>query len=99
MRDLRYAMVFLFAANAADTVLTDAGLRLQLVTELNPLMNMLYHSGIHWFYLVKLSLSVAVLWVVPKVAQSRVVKPFYQLACLVYAGALALHLLWLAEQI
>jgi hypothetical protein len=92
---LKLALGFIFAANVADAILTDWGLSRGWVRELNPLMDMLYHKGTGWFYLVKLSLVCAMLLVVPKVQEILWIRRLYQLTGVVYVGVLLLHSIWI----
>jgi len=88
---------FLFAANLADALLTDYGLRLGVINEANPLMNWLYTYSVAAFFIVKLALPGILLLIMLRYVRSMVITRLMVVACAFYLIILSMHGVWLAH--
>ncbi|WP_134702720.1 DUF5658 family protein [Ammoniphilus sp. YIM 78166] len=87
-----YLMVLLLCIS--DAVFTDLGLRAGQISELNPLMNHVYfHTGITWFYLIKVGLPLLLFLFKAHIPFKRVYKPL-ALTLTLYLLVNGLHLVW-----
>lgn len=85
----------LLAAGLADAVLTDLGLRLQIITEANPFMRLIYMHAYPLFYGMKLILPLALLLLLPKFTPRKYHITLIGAACIIYAGVMLLHARWI----
>ncbi|QGQ97904.1 hypothetical protein EHS13_24955 [Paenibacillus psychroresistens] len=90
-------ILFIAAASFTDAILTDFGLRLGSIGEANPLMLWLYQWNAIAFFLLKLSLPLLLLLVIPKLL-SKVLQNLLYLTSAIYLCILSLHGVWLLEQ-
>lgn len=85
--------------NLIDAVLTVAGIESSLITEANPLMEMIYSFGLGVFIALKVLLSVALvlLTLYKKVPKSKLVKGLTLFAAASYTAVIGLHSFWLVR--
>ncbi|RAV03506.1 DUF5658 family protein [Paenibacillus sp. YN15] len=91
----RKSIIFLVLAGLADAMLTDIGLRLQVITEANPFMRILYEQAYPLFYGVKLALPLLLLLISEKTAPQNYHKALIGVAFIVYTGVMLLHSFWM----
>lgn len=85
----------LLAAGLADAALTDLGLRLQVITEANPLMRLIYMHAYPLFYGMKLFLPLALLLLSRHFTPKKYHLSLIGAACIIYAGVMLLHAHWI----
>jgi hypothetical protein len=92
---------YLSLLNLADAILTIAGIENSLITEANPLMELLYSHDLKLFLLVKILLSMFLLSFIfyKIVPQSRLIKGLTLFAAAAYTFVFGLHGLWLIQLI
>ncbi|WP_216829162.1 DUF5658 family protein [Alkalihalobacterium elongatum] len=90
-----YLITFsLLLLSIADAIFTDIGLRHNLITELNPIMNSIYYTSVFSFYFVKIVLPLALLVFIPYAFSSRLVKRTLVFALVIYFGVFVYHIGW-----
>ncbi|KXH87054.1 hypothetical protein AU377_00285 [Sporosarcina sp. HYO08] len=91
----RHLVTVLFLLAVADAYFTDLGLRNDHVTEANPLMDLLYSNSVLGFYLIKISLPLALLFIISKIQPKRYLKLLIGFTLLLYSFVLSQHFLWI----
>ena len=84
----------LLLLSLADAIFTDFGLRHAVITELNPIMNSVYHTSISLFYVLKIILPVMLLIFIPCAFSNRLVKRTLTFALVIYFGVFIYHVGW-----
>jgi hypothetical protein len=95
----RILIAFVLLASTADACLTDAGLRLHLIDEANPLMRFVYDHSFAAFYACKILLPLSLFFLAAKVRKRVLITGLFRLSVAVYAGILLLHYYWLSVSI
>lgn len=91
----RKSAFILLLASLTDAILTDFGLRLQVITEANPLMRFLYEHAYPLFYVTKAALPLALLLISERTAPKKYHIALIGTAYVVYAGVMVLHSRWM----
>lgn len=90
----------LFILCLIDAVTTDFGLRNDLVTEANPLMDWMYGENVFLFYAVKLAMPSFLICLIYKyfdsLGKSKLIKWSYAFCFLSYVLVCIWHLIWIA---
>lgn len=79
-----------------DAIATDYGLKAGLIEEANVLMRSIHEFNVTLFYLVKISLPVFLLILIPKLKSTLVAKIFMIIALIAYASVIVIHLIWIS---
>jgi hypothetical protein len=91
----RNLVTFVVIASILDAILTDVGLRHQLIVEANPIMRYLYEN-VYWsYYSVKILLPISLFFLIAKVGKQVLVSNLFRLAAVIYAGILIMHIYWI----
>jgi hypothetical protein len=95
MRSLQLFMVlFILITSGLDAFFTSYGMQYGIIGEANPLMNWLLQRSEAAFFLLKISLPLALLlllpWLVPKP-----IKHLLVVTCAIYGCVLTMHGVWL----
>lgn len=91
-----FLILFILAASSLDAGFTLYGMHYNIITEANPLMNGLLQFNQLAFLLLKISLPLLLLFLVPKLI-SRRFKQLLVLTSFIYCCVLSLHGVWLVE--
>jgi hypothetical protein len=95
----RFLIAFVCIASLMDAMLTDIGLRLQLIDEANPLMRYLYEHSYLLFYGFKIILPLSLFFLAAKVGKRLLINSLFRLSAVVYAGILLLHYYWITTSL
>lgn len=95
---MRFAFHYLAWMNAADGALSFIGLQLQVITEGNWIMHLLYEQSPYLFLLCKLSFSLLLyMFLFYKVTiTSKLVKSFTYSAAVLYTAVFVIHSVWIS---
>lgn len=85
----------LLVMSLIDAILTDYGLRLNLIDEANPLMRFAYESNVGYFYSIKLLLPIFLLLILRKLESTRLLKGMLFVTTGLYGIVMLIHVAWI----
>jgi hypothetical protein len=89
-------VLFIATASAIDALLTHIGIKHGIIQEANPLMDWLYERSETLFFLLKVTLPIMLLLLLPQ-RISKLIRGLLLTACGVYLFVLTLHGVWLVQ--
>ncbi|SFD84395.1 hypothetical protein SAMN05216378_1698 [Paenibacillus catalpae] len=93
---LRGMLLWLLFFSLTDAVFTDIGIRLELITELNPFVSWLYNWHSIAYYGVKLMFPILFLLIYPQLRTRLWIHYSAAILFLIYLVVNLYHLLWVA---
>ncbi|MHA6259808.1 DUF5658 family protein [Sporosarcina sp. CAU 1771] len=95
-RNLAYKMaLLLFVLAIFDALLTDFGIRNHHIEEANPLMRFVYESSVLYFFVIKISLPILLLYILTKIEPKIFLNVLVASSVLLYTLVLFQHIFWL----
>ncbi len=85
---------YLLILSILDAVFTDVGIRLNLISEANPIIDFIYTNNIIAFYILKIGLPLMLIYIVKFLHESKAVTCVSLIAIFVYTLVLIYHLSW-----
>ncbi|WP_080848420.1 DUF5658 family protein [Cytobacillus gottheilii] len=94
---MKVILYYLALLNLLDGAVTYFGLRHNIITEANPLMEAIYEVGPHWFLILKVALSGLLygLNITGIVPDGKGIRGLAMFAVVLYTAVCALHSFWI----
>jgi len=90
-----FAVFLLFLMSILDAFYTDLGIRLDFITEANPLMGSVYESSVAGFYAIKIALPLLMLFIIMKIRVRNHLWFLIGGSLILYSLILAMHIRWI----
>ncbi len=91
-------LLMLLSLSVFDAIVTDFGLRLELIKEANPMADFVYGRSIFLFYSMKIGFPISLFALQPAVDRSRIVQWLLQFTIGLYAVVVGVHIFWMMLQ-
>ena len=87
--------MFLLLFCMLDALFTDLGIRNNLITETNPLMDWIYENSVLGFYALKISMAVLLVYILSRIQPTLLIKMLMIGAISIYSAILFMHIFWI----